>query len=225
MKINHETMLDNKDFTDNDFKNPTPLKKEEGIKKPQKTKMAIPKRSWSFSKENGFYIIHMILAFLSLIVGGIMGHASLFVFFIPYVVTIMLAYRLGGEMKANGLHHVMWNLSVLSSTYTNANMRALRERRKAIGYAGLGLMITGALFSGLLLIIGVGLTMLSLFFAFSEQDNETISNFSKQVSQLLLIGGVGALMMNPLVAHGVFILSLFYHYIYEKWNEYEFIID
>lgn len=225
MKINHETMLDNKDFTDNDFKNPTPLKKEEGKINPQKTKMVIPKRSWSFSKENLFYMIHMVLAFLSLIVGGIMGHVSLFLFFIPYVVTIVLAYRLGGDMKAKGLHHVMWNLSVLSSTYTNANMRALRERRTAIGYVGLGLMITGAMFSGLFLMIGVGFTMLSLFFAFAEQDNETISSFSKQVSQLLLIGGVIALMMNPLVAHGVFILSLFYHYVYEKWDDYEFIID
>lgn len=221
MKMNHESFRDNKDFGDNNFRNTTPLEKGDApvVKK---RKLEVPKRKWTFEKETMFYLIHFLLVPVSILVGGLLGYINLFLMALPYIFTIILAFRFGGEMRAKGLDYVLWNLSVLVSTYTHQNARALRERYETIGIASLVLMTLGSLLSGLLFGVGIVLLLLFLVFAFAEQDNEAIAKLGKWMSFALLGAGVIAFFMNPMLAHGALVFSLVGNWLYEKWNDYTF---
>jgi len=225
MKINHETLIDEKEFGDNTFRNQTPSPKEKEPSKPTKAKLKLPKRKVSSGSERVFYILHALTLLVAFVAGAFLGHASLFVFAIPYAIVLFISYRLGGEMKVKGLNHIIWNLSVLISTYTNANMRALRQRYKGLGIMGIVFMTIGGMTSGLLLVVGLIAFVGHLLFAFAEMNTEIISNRSKLLSITLLVAGVIAFFMNPLLAYGTLSLSLMANWFHEKWGNYEFIRD
>ena len=222
IKINHEVFRDEKEFGDNTFKTPTPLQEDKQIPTKKRAKITVPSRKWVFGKDSIFYMMHFLLVPLSFLIGGVTGHMSLFLMGIPYVLTIYLFYRLGGEMKSRGLHHVMWNLSILMSTYTHANMRGVRDRYRAIAIIGLTLSGIGALSSSFILVVGILLVTVSLFFAFSEQDEPKIASIGKTLSIILLITGAIGLVIHPGMAHGILVASLFGNWLYEKWKDYEF---
>lgn len=222
MKINHEVFRDEKEFGDNTFKTPTPLQDDKQISTKKRAKMTIPSRKWVFGKESIFYMMHFLLIPLSFLIGGLTGNLILLFMGIPYALTIYVAYRLGGEMKSRGLYHVMWNLSILISTYTHANMRGIRDRYRTISIVGLTLSGIGAILSSFVLVIGVLLVSASLIFAFAEQDDAKIASIGKSLSVILLITGAIGLVIHPGMAHGILVASLFGNWLYEKWKDYEF---
>lgn len=225
MKINHETLMDEKEFGDNTFRNQTPLKNNDEKPKIEKEKIRLPKRQLESPSEIIFYILHALTIMIGFISGAVLSHPSLFIFAIPYAIVLFLAYRLGGTMKAKGLNHVIWNLSVFVSTYTNANMKALRQRYKTIGTLSIVFMTLGGIMSGLLLATGLVVFLLYMALAFAEMETEEMSKIAKIASIALLVSGTIALFVNPGIAHGTLVISLLGNWMYEKWNDYEFIRD
>lgn len=226
MKMNHETFRDNQDFGDNTFKTPTSLhQKPESTDKPEKKHPKLPKRTFTFGKETMFYLLHGLAILVSLLFGGLLGHVSLFLMLIPYIVVLVCAFRIGGNIRSKGLNHVLWNLSVLTSTYTNTNMRRMREQRTLLVTAGTLLMVMGSLFSGLFLIVGVILFLSSVVFFFAEQETDELAVHGKRLSWAMLVAGLIAFGVNPMMAHIALVLSLAGNWLYEKWKDYEWQVD
>ena len=86
-------------------------------------------------------------------------------------------------------------------------------------------MVVGSLLSGLLLMVGLISFLSGMMFFFAEQETEELSEHSKRLSWAMLIAGVIAFGVNPMMAHTALVISLMGNWVYEKWNEYEWKID
>lgn len=227
MRISHESLLDKNKKDNNAFTFPISAPKEysRGNQEKSKTPLGLPRRKWTMSKDNLFYMAHMVIGVLSLVIGGAFGTLSGFLLFVPYMLAVEMAFRLGGVRKERTINLIVWNLSVLISSYTNQKMRALRERTTLLYRVGLILSAIGAVFSSYFLILGTALAVLSLIFRFADQDGDAMSKDSRHFAFVLVVCGGIALFMNPYNAHGILLLSLMFYAFHESWSNYTFSVE
>lgn len=227
MRISHESLLDKNEQDNNAFTFPISAPKEysRGNREKSKTPLGLPRRKWTMSKVNLFYMAHIVIGALSLIIGGAFGTLSAFIMFIPYMLAVEMAFRLGGLRRERTINLIVWNLSVLISSYTNQKWRAIRERASILYRVGLILGAIGAVISNYFLIIGTTLVLLNLIFRFADQDSEAMSKDSKHYAIVLMISGILTLFTSPLNAHGVLLLSLMLYALHESWSNYTFSVE
>lgn len=224
MKLNHESILDNKSYNDNEFVSPTVLKKE-SVKREKRKKPKLPKRKWAFDNYQRFYFFHLMVPLLMVFAGVLSDNPILFLSIVPYVIMVLIMRRLGSGLEDKGLDYVLWNLSVLVSTYTNSEMPRLRGYRNLLLWGGVGVTVTASIFSPWFLMIGVVMTGVGMVFAFADKESEKISAVSRVLSiSLLVTGSVGLFIIQDLALATLFV-SIVFHLLYEKWNEYVFYLE
>ena len=138
---------------------------------------------------------------------------------------VLMMRRWGGGLEDKGLDYVLWNLSVLVSTYTNAEMPRLRDRRNLLLWGGVGITVVSSFFSPWFLIIGMVITGIGMVFAFADKEPEKISVVSRVLSITLLVSGSLGLFLIQDLALATLFLSLVFHLLYEKWGEYVFYLE
>lgn len=224
MKPNHESFKDNTPFNDNEFIKATAFRKEEPIKQ-VKPVPKMPKRKWEPDKYQVFYLIHFLLLGLFLPAGFITHTIPLVLAIVPYGGIVFFLYRVGGSLSGKGLDYVLWNLSVLVSTYLNTQMPNLRRFKMHLLWGGGVFAILVSLMSPWFLLVGLITFLWGMLFAFADKDDENISNMSRMISIGFLVTGTLGLFVSPSLALAVLFFSLCFHHVFEKWDEYEFTLD
>jgi hypothetical protein len=224
MKQNHESFKDNTPFNDNEFIKATAFKKEGAVKQ-VKPVPKMPKRKWEKNKYQVFYLIHFLLLGLFLPAGFITHTIPLVVAIVPYGGMVFMMYRIGGSLSGKGLNYVLWNLSVLVSTYLNTQMPNLRRFKMHLLWGGGIFAILVSLMSAWFLLVGLVAFSLGLLFAFADKDDEHIANMSRMISIGFLVTGTLGLFVSPGLALAVLFLSLCFHHVFEKWDTYEFTLN
>lgn len=224
MKLNHESIRDNKSYDDNMFSSPTPLE-EKPIKKEKVKNPKLPKRKWRFDVHQRFYVFHLFVPILMAIAGVLSNNPIMYISIVPYVLMVLFMRRMGGSLSGKGLDYVLWNLSVLVSTYTNSEMPNLRLKRSLLLWGGVGLTITSSFFSPWFLIVGAMITGVGMVFSFADKEPEKITSVSRILSISLLITGSIGLFITQDLALATLFLSILFHVLYEKWDDYVFFLD
>ncbi|WP_442637652.1 hypothetical protein [Rossellomorea marisflavi] len=224
MKMNHDSIRDNKVFDDDLLTSPV-APKEEPVKKEVVPLPKIPKRKWSFDSSQRLYVFHLLVPLLMAVEGVLADNPIMFLSIVPYVLMVLVMRRLGGGLENKGLDYILWNMSVLISTYTNAEMPRIRHRRKLLMWGGAVIAIASSIFSPWFLFVGSIIAVIGMVFAFADKEPEQIAKVSQILSIALLVtGGAGMFHIEDLGLASLF-LSLVFHLNYEKWKNYEFYLD
>lgn len=224
MKQNHESFLDKTSFNDNEFAKPTSMEKE-AEPTHEKPLPKLPKRKFEMGSHQLFYLLH-VPVLLVMAAAGIIGQViPLLLAIVPYGAMLYVMRRVGSSLNGKGMDYVLWNLSVLVSTYTNHEMPNLRRFGLQLRVSGAVVAVLFSLFSAWFMLFGLLTLGVGLVFAFAEKDGKSISKVSQITAFGLLATGVIGLFLAPGLALATLSLSLCFHHLYEKWDEYEFELD
>lgn len=225
MKQNFESFRDEKPVNDNDLIKATVLNQTKQKAKEKRVLPKLPKRKVKLDKFQSFYLIHLLLLPVFLLVGLLTQQFGLLFAIVPYALLVVILYRMGGGLSLKGMDYVLWNLSVLVSTFTNAKSPNLRKYRKELEWAGAVILILASLSMPWFMVFGLTLFFTSMVFAFAEKDGEGIASMSRIVSIGLLVAGVIGLFLSPGLALATLTLSLLVHLSFEMWDGYEFNLE
>lgn len=223
MKKNHQSLLDANSYTNHEVANTTPLKKNEV--KTAKPLPKLPKRKFKMDKHQSFYLFHIPVMLLMLVAGIFLDATFLIPSILPYAVLVFLANRLGGSLRGKGLDYVLWNLSVLVSTYTNTQTPNLRRFGRLLRIVGAIVLVLLSAVSAWLMLVGLLLVALGLVFAFAEKEEEVIVQTSRLLAIGMLLGGAVSIFVSPDMTLAIVAVSLAFHHMYELWDEYEFTLE
>lgn len=223
MKKNYQSLLDANSYSNHEVANTTASKKkEEKIERPLPK---LPKRKFQMDKHQSFYLFHIPVMLLMLVAGIFLDSSFLIPSILPYAVMVFLSYRMGGSLKGKGLDYVLWNLSVLLSTYTNTQTPNLRRFGRLLRTTGLIVLVLLSAFSAWLMLVGLLLVTLGLIFAFAEKEEEAIVQTSRFAAIGMLLIGAVSVFSSPDMTLALVIVSLAFHHLYELWDEYEFTLE
>lgn len=225
MKQTHQSLRDDSPLNTNDLLKTTGLANERTKSSIKREIPQLPKRKLAGDKHQLFYCIHLSLLPVMLFFGFKYEVAQLIFFVIPYAGLLVTLYRIGGGLSLKEMNYVVWNLSVLVSTLTNAKIPRLRKYGNELRWGGGGLLLLGSLFSPWFMALGGTLFMLGMLFSFAEKDAETMAEMAKIVTWGLLVTGVLSLFVSPGMTLVTLTTSLLIQLVLETWEDYEFTLE
>lgn len=223
MKINHENLIDDGTVDNNPFKIETPLEKTKE-KKP-KHKSRFPKRKVNGDRYHIFYLLHLLWVPFFIGASILTGNYALAFLALPYLIYVGTLHQAGGGLEGKGMDYLLWNLSVLASTYSNAQTPHLRSRGQALRAVGGGLTVIGSLIHPWFLLVGGLILLNGLVVSFAERNGEQLARICRIISMSLFLTGTITLLWAPEAAVLTASASLLLHYLYERWDGFEFGVE